>query len=256
MEELAAHPVVAERLPVVREALLLSASTQLRNMATIGGNLLQRTRCRYFRDPSVWSCNKRAPGSGCAAVDNVARMHAVLGVSERCIAVHASDVAVPLVALGAVLRILGPEGEREVPLEEFYLEAGESPQRENVLAQGELITAVDVPLPPPGTRSAYLKVRDRASYEFALAAAGVALRITDGIVRAARVGLGGVASRPWRSRAAEEVLTGAPATTETFRAAAERALHGAWTVPGTEFKVELAKRTLVRVLRTVAEVRP
>lgn len=254
MEELAADPVLAKRAPVVREALLAGASTQLRNMATIGGNLLQRPRCRYFRDPAVPRCNKRDPGSGCAAVDGTARMHAILGVSERCIAVHASDLAVALVALDAVVQIQGLSGRREVPLTEFYRTAAQSPESENVLAHGELITGVEVPLPPAGTPSGYLKVRDRASYEFALTSAAVALVVSGGVIRHARVGLGGVASAPWRARDTERELRDAPATLDTFRRAAARAVEGAWTVPGTAFKVELAQRTLVRALRTVAGV--
>jgi CO/xanthine dehydrogenase FAD-binding subunit len=254
MEELAADATVASRLPIVREALLLGASTQLRNMATIGGNLLQRTRCRYFRDPAVAACNKRAPGSGCAAVTGAARMHAILGVSERCIALHASDLAVALVALDAVVHIQGEQGRRRVPLTEFYLEAGVSPDAENTLAHGELIIGIEIPLLPDGAKSGYLKVRDRVSYEFALTSAGVALVIEDGVIHEARVGLGGVGSKPWRAGNAEGVLFGAPATTETYRRAAEVALAGAWTVPGTAFKVELARRTLVRALQTVSEV--
>ncbi|ONI74354.1 FAD-binding molybdopterin dehydrogenase [Kribbella sp. ALI-6-A] len=254
MEELAADPTVVARLPIVREALLLGASTQLRNMATIGGNLLQRTRCRYFRDPSVPACNKRSPGSGCAAVTGAARMHAILGVSDRCIALHASDVAVALVALNAVVRIQGDQGRRSVPLTEFYLESAEDPVAENMLAHGELITGIEIPLLPEGARSGYLKVRDRVSYEFALVSAGVALVIEDGVIQDARIGLGGVGSKPWRARSAEEVLIGAPPAVETYRAAAAAALAGAWTVPGTAFKVELAQRTLVRTLQNVTEV--
>ena len=254
MEELAADPTVVRRLPVVREALLLGASVQLRNMATIGGNLMQRTRCRYFRDPSVAACNKRAPGSGCAAVTGPARMHAILGVSERCIALHASDLAVALVALDAIVHIEGPRSPRSVPLTEFYFEAGERPQDENTLRHGELITGVEIPLPPVRTVSGYLKVRDRVSYEFALASAAVALEIDDGVIREARIGLGGVGSKPWRAGGAERVLRNQRPTVENFRDAAEAALVGAWTVPGTAFKVELAKRTLVRQLQTVSEV--
>jgi xanthine dehydrogenase YagS FAD-binding subunit len=256
MEELAADPTVVERLPVVREALLAGASTQLRNMATIGGNLLQRTRCRYFRDPTVGACNKRRPGSGCAAVSGAARMHAILGASEHCIALHASDLCVALVALDAVVHTQGATGERSIPLTELYRIPGDSPDVEHVLDHGELITAVEVPLPAAEARSGYLKVRDRTSYEFALTSAAVALVITDGVVQEARVGLGGVGTIPWRAREAEEVLRGAPARPATFRAAAEAALQGAWTVPGTAFKVELGKRTLVRALQTVAGVEP
>ncbi|MFG2606400.1 FAD binding domain-containing protein [Streptomyces sp. NPDC048514] len=254
MEELAADATVAERLPVVREALLLGASVQLRNMATIGGNLLQRTRCRYFRDPTVPECNKRAPGSGCAAVNGVARMHAVLGASERCIALHASDLAVALVALDAVVHIQGPATSRSVPLTEFYVTADEDPQTENVLEHAELITEVEIPLPSPDARSGYLKVRDRMSYEFALTSAAVLLVLDGGRIHRARVGLGGVGTKPWRAYEAEHVLTGAPATTATFLDAAEATMRDAWTVPGTAFKVPLARRTLVRELQTVSGV--
>jgi CO/xanthine dehydrogenase FAD-binding subunit len=251
MEELAADPAVVERLAFVRDALLLGASTQLRNMATIGGNLLQRTRCRYFRDPSVAACNKRHRGSGCAAISGAARMHAILGTSEHCIALHASDLCVPLVALDSVVHTLGPNGERSIPLTEFYLTPGDTPDVENVLEHGELITAVEVPLLPVGAQSGYLKVRDRVSYEFALTSAGVALVIDGGVIREARVALGGVGTIPWRARGAEEILRGTTPGTEAFRAAAEAALEGASTVPGTAFKVELGKRTLVRILESV-----
>lgn len=254
MEELAADPTVTGELPLVREALLLGASTQLRNMATIGGNLLQRARCRYFRDPGVPDCNKREPGSGCAAVANTARMHAILGVSERCVALHASDLAVALVALDAVVHLQGMPGRRSVPLTQFYREAGTSPDVENVLVHGELITGITVPLLPPEAVSGYLKVRDRASYEFALASAAVALVTRGGTISQARVALGGVGSKPWRSLEAEQVLTDAPADVETFREAAAAAVQGAWTLPGTAFKVELARRTLVRALRNVSGV--
>ncbi|MEU4013297.1 FAD binding domain-containing protein [Streptomyces pseudogriseolus] len=252
MEELAADPLLRERLPFVREALLLGASTQLRNMATIGGNLLQRARCRYFRDPTVAACNKRSPGSGCAAIHGIQRMHAILGTSDQCIALHASDVAVPFVALNVTVHIQGTDGPRAVPLTQFYREPGTTPHIENVLNHGELITEVEIPLLPEGVRSHYLKVRDRVSYEFALTSAGVALQLDGDTVREARIGLGGVGTVPWRAWKAEDVLRGATATTETFRTAAEAALEGARTLPGTAFKVELAKRTLVRTLETVA----
>src|SRR4051812_37003593 len=192
MEELAADATVAGRLPCVREALLLSASVQIRNMATIGGNLLQRTRCRAFRDPGVTACNKRTPGSGCAAVQGAARMHAILGASEHCIALHASDLCVALVALDAVVRIQGEQAERVVPLTEFHLLPGARPDIENVLAHGELITSVDVPLLPPGARSGYIKVRDRASYEFALVSVAGALAISGDVIVEARLAIGGV----------------------------------------------------------------
>jgi xanthine dehydrogenase YagS FAD-binding subunit len=251
MEEMAADPVVTQRLPFVREALLQAASVQLRNMATIGGNLLQRTRCRYFRDPTVGACNKRQPGTGCAAVTGAARMHAILGASENCIALHASDLAVPLVALDTIVHIQGTTGTRSVPLTEFHLAPGDTPHVENVLRHGELITGIEIPLLPEGARSTYLKVRDRASYEFALTSAGVAVVVEDGVIREGRVALGGVATVPWRAWAAEEMLRGAPANTQTFRAAADAAVQDPFTVPGTAFKVELAKRTLVRALQIV-----
>jgi CO/xanthine dehydrogenase FAD-binding subunit len=253
MEELAANPVVSARLPLVREALLRSASVQLRNMATIGGNLLQRTRCRYFRDPTVAACNKRHPGSGCAAVTGPARMHAILGASKNCIALNASDLAVSLVALDTLVQTLGQSGVRRVPLTEFYTEPGDAPDVETVLEHGELITEIEIPLLPRSARSAYLKVRDRTSYEFALASAAVAVLLDDGVIREARIGLGGVATIPWRAFDAEQVLRGAPASDEAFRAAAEAAVRDPFTVPGTAFKVELAKRTLVRSLHAVTD---
>jgi CO/xanthine dehydrogenase FAD-binding subunit len=252
MEELAADPTVTERVPFVREALLAGASPQLRNMATIGGNLLQRTRCRYFRDPAVAACNKRVPGSGCAAVSGAARMHAILGASEHCIALHASDLCVPLAALDAGVHILGTGGPRTVPLTDFYVLPGYRADVESVLEHGELITAVDVPLPAAGTRSGYLKVRDRTSYEFALTSAAAALLIEDGTITAARLALGGVGTIPWRAREAEDILIGTPVSDQTFRAAAQSALGGAFTVPGTAFKVELAQRTIVRILQIVS----
>jgi xanthine dehydrogenase YagS FAD-binding subunit len=252
MEELAADPTGSERVSFVREALLAGASPQLRNMATIGGNVLQRTRCRYFRDPTVTACNKRIPGSGCAAVRGPARMHAILGASEHCIALHASDLCVALVALDAVLHIQGVDTERSVPLDDFYVLPGDRPDIENVLEHGELITHVDVPLLPAGTRSGYLKVRDRASYEFALTSAAAALVIEDGAIVDARLALGGVGTVPWRAREAEEILRGEPASEQLFRAAAEVALRDPFTVAGTAFKVELAKRTIVRILQRVS----
>lgn len=252
MEELAADPVVAERAAFVREALLAGASTQLRNMATIGGNVLQRSRCRYFRDPTVTACTKRAPGSGCAAVAGAARMHAILGASEHCIALHASDLCVALVALDAVVHTHGADGQRKIPLTEFHVRPGDRPDVENVLAHGELITAIEIPLLPAGARSGYLKVRDRASYEFALTSAAVALVIEDGAMTEARVALGGVGTVPWRAHAAEAVLTGAVPSTEVFREAAEAEIVDAFTVPGTAFKVELAKRTMIRMLEVAS----
>ena len=254
MNELAADPTVSERLPLVREALLASASPQLRNMATIGGNLLQRTRCRYFRDVSVPACNKRTPGSGCAAVRGPARMHAILGAGEHCIALHASDLCVPLVALDTVVDIQGVDGSRSVPLTRFYVLPGQRPDIENVLRHGDLITRIRIPLLPVGTRSGYVKVRDRASYEFALTSAAAALSIADGTIVRARLALGGVGTVPWRALEAERLLRGAPATGRTFQAAARAALGDPFTVAGTAFKVELAERTIVRALQTVSGV--
>jgi xanthine dehydrogenase YagS FAD-binding subunit len=256
MEELAADATVSERVPFIREALLAGASPQLRNMATIGGNLLQRTRCRYFRDSTVMACNKRTPGSGCAAVRGPARMHAILGASDHCIALHASDLCVPLVTLDTVVDIQGVDGSRSVPLTQFYVLPGERPDIENVLQHGELITQIRIPLLSAGMRSGYLKVRDRASYEFALTSAAAALLIEDGTIVHARLALGGVGTMPWRAREAEEILHGAPATSLTFRAAAQAALDDPFTVAGTAFKVELAKRTIIRILHTVSGVRP
>jgi CO/xanthine dehydrogenase FAD-binding subunit len=248
MEELAADPTVIERLPVVREALLLGASVQLRNMATLGGNLLQRTRCRYFRDPTVTACNKRVPGSGCAAVHGGARMHAILGADERCIALHASDVCVALVALDAIVHIQGVNGERRVPLTEFHQPPGERPDVEHVLAHGELITALTMPLLPRGARSSYLKVRDRASYEFALVSVAAAVVVEDETIVEARLALGGVGTVPWRAYAAERMLDGARPNHALFAAAAEAAILDPFTVPGTAFKVRLAERAIVRTL--------
>jgi CO/xanthine dehydrogenase FAD-binding subunit len=251
MEELAADPVITRRLPMVRESLLLAASTQLRNMATIGGNLLQRTRCRYYRDLGC-ACNKRVPGAGCDAMNGHHRMHAVLGTSEHCVATHASDLAVALAALDATVHTSGADGDRALPLTGFYRTPGDTPAVENVLRPGDLITEVEVPLLPEGTRSGYLKVRDRASYEFALASAAVAIHVTDGVVRDARIALGGLATVPWRCREAEDLLRGGAASEETFRAAAEAALAGARPLPGNAFKVELGKRTVVRALSVAA----
>ncbi|GAA2626467.1 xanthine dehydrogenase family protein subunit M [Dactylosporangium fulvum] len=249
MEETATDPAVARLLPMVRSSLLQGASVQLRNMATIGGNLLQRTRCRYFRDPAVAACNKRDPGSGCAAVEGVARMHAILGASPACIALHASDLAVALTALGSIVHLRSGQGPRKVPLTEFYHQAGTTPDRETVLRHGELVTEVEIPLPPPQARTTYLKVRDRASYEFALTSAAVVTVVEDGVVRSVVIALGGVGTVPWRAWDAEETLRDAPVGEASFRAAAEAAVQHPFTVPGTEFKVELAKRTLVRALR-------
>jgi xanthine dehydrogenase YagS FAD-binding subunit len=241
------NEVVRARYPLLSQALLAGASGQLRNMATTGGNLLQRTRCVYFRDTAM-PCNKREPGTGCSALHGYNRQHAVLGTSEHCIATHPSDMAVALIALEATVRLLGPAGERVVPVEDFHTLPGDQPDHENVLGPGELITAVDVPAVPFATRSLYLKVRDRASFAFALASAAVALDLRDGTIRAARVALGGVATKPWRAREAERALVGQAARGEAFRQAAAAALAGAVPREHNAFKIELAKRTLHRAL--------
>lgn len=255
LAELAAEPVVTGRLPAVGEALLRSASPQVRNMATVGGSLLQRTRCPYFRDLGC-ACNKRVPGSGCSALHGYQRMHAILGTSGRCIAAHASDLAVALVALDAAVHVRGPGGRREIPLTDFYLMPGDTPEVENVLAHGDLITSVQVPLPEEGARSAYLKVADRASPAFALASAAVALVTDGGVVREARVALGGVAAAPWRARRAEDLLRGAPVSHPAFAAAAQAALAGAAPYPGNAFKAELGRRAVFRALSVAAGPRP
>lgn len=247
MSDVAGDPRIATRFPVIAQALLLGASAQLRNMASMGGNLCQRVRCPYFRDAAS-PCNKRDPGSGCAAMTGYHRGHAVLGTSDKCIATHPSDVAVALVALDAVVRTRGPSGERTVPVDDFFLPPGDTPEREHPLEHGELITAMDVPATPMAARSLYLKVRDRASYEFALVSAAAALDVRDGAVAGVRLALGGVATRPWRARLAEQALAGRPATPEVFAEAAGRELAAAEPRPQNAFKVELAKRTIVRAL--------
>ncbi|MFI0462966.1 FAD binding domain-containing protein [Saccharopolyspora sp. 5N102] len=249
MSDIAADPDVSRAFPAIAEALLLSASGQVRNMATIGGNLLQRTRCPYFRDPGVSACNKRYPGSGCAAMDGANRTHAVLGGSAHCIATHASDVAVALVALDAEIHVLGSNGGRVVPLDELHRLPGETPHLETVLEPGELITAVVVPPSPAARHSHYLKVRDRVSFEFALTSAAVALDVDDGTIREARVAVGGVGTKPWRLRTVENALTGRIDDVDSYRAAAEHATEGAVTRAGNRFKLELMKRTIVRALR-------
>ena len=247
--DLAHHPEVAQRYPVLAQAILAGASPQLRNMATVGGNLLQRTRCPYFRDGGA-ACNKRTPGAGCAALLGPHRGHAILGGSERCIATHPSDMCVALLALDATVQVLPAAGggERAVPLGEFHLPPGQTPERETVLAAGDLVVAVTVPASPRAARSVYLKVRDRAEFEFALASAAVAVELAGGVVHSARVALGGVATRPWRAAEAEAVLQGHRPTAELFRAAAAAALHKAQPRRDNGFKVELAQRCIVRAL--------
>jgi xanthine dehydrogenase YagS FAD-binding subunit len=247
MSDAADHSAVRTNYPVIAEALLASASPQIRNMATIGGNLLQRTRCVYFRDHGT-ACNKREPGSGCGALHGENRLHAILGGSDHCIATHASDLAVALVALDAVVVTARVGGGRRLPLEEFHLLPGDTPERETVLEAGELIVGVEVPPLAFAARSHYRKVRDRASFEFAVAAAAVAADIGDGIIRDVRIALGGVGTKPWRARAAEQALIGQPAGVASFERAAARALAGAKPAEHNGFKILLAQRTLVRAL--------
>jgi xanthine dehydrogenase YagS FAD-binding subunit len=241
---------VQKRFPVLSQAILAGASPQLRNMATTGGNLLQRTRCQYFRDPLQYAeCNKRNPGSGCAAMEGYNRSHAVLGTSKACIATNPSDMCVAMMVLDAVINLTGPDGNRSVPILEFYTLPGEHPEIEQVLNPGELITSVDVHDSPAAQNSLYLKVRDRASYEFALASAAVCAEIgSDGTITQARIGLGGVATKPWRSAEAEKTLQGQKPTADLFKRSAEAALTGAVPQKHKAFKIEMSKRTLVRAL--------
>jgi len=253
--DVADHPLIRQRYPVLSQALLAGASPQLRNMATVGGNLMQRTRCGYFYDPSFAECNKRAPGSGCAARQGHQRMHAILGASDQCIAVHPSDMAVALAALDAVVEVRGPVGERSIAIGDFHRLPGATPEVDTNLAAGELITAVDLPAMPWARRSQYLKVRDRNSYAFALVSVAAALDLDgDGVVRQARLALGGVAHKPWRVVEAERALVGRPVDAATSRAAADALLNGARPYQDNAFKVELARRSVVRVLSTMARL--
>jgi xanthine dehydrogenase YagS FAD-binding subunit len=249
--EVAAHPDVQKRLPALSQALLSGASPQLRNVATVGGNLLQRTRCAYYRDLAT-RCNKREPGAGCDAQEGWTRMHAVLGGSKHCIAAHPSDMCVALAALDARVRLRGPQGDRELPLTELHLLPGDHPEREFALNPGELITSVFVPATPLAAHSHYVKARDRQSYAFALASCAAALEVQGGVVREARIALGGVATKPWRAPEAEQALLGQRADDAAFRKAAEIALRGAAPKPDNKFKIELAKRCIVRALTEAA----
>jgi xanthine dehydrogenase YagS FAD-binding subunit len=246
--DLAADPMIRGRWPALAQALLAGASGQLRNLATTGGNLLQRTRCVYFQDVTT-PCNKREPGSGCSALEGWTRHHAILGASEHCVATHPSDMAVAMSALDATVVVLGGRGERTIPVVDLYRLPGDEPERDTVLEHGELITAVELPPPPEGSRSAYRKVRDRASYAFALVSVAALVEAGGGVVRDARIALGGVAHKPWRATRMEEALRGAPATEESFRAAADAELAAARPLPGNAFKVPMARNTLVAVLR-------
>jgi xanthine dehydrogenase YagS FAD-binding subunit len=250
---LAYAPAVSEGFPVLSEALLSGASPQLRNMATVGGNVLQRTRCSYFRDSAVDACNKRKPGSGCAARGGYTRMHAILGGSEQCIAVHPSDMCVALVALDAVVHTAGAHGERSIPIADFHTLPLEHPEIESVLEHGELITHVVVPRTAFAKHSSYVKARDRASYAFALASAAAALELDNGVVKDARIALGGVATKPWRTREVEAALRGQPATRESFVKAAAEAVRGAQPLADNGFKVELVQRCIVRALENARD---
>jgi xanthine dehydrogenase YagS FAD-binding subunit len=248
--DLANHADVKARYTVLSQALLSGASPQLRNMATTGGNLLQRTRCYYFRD-TAYACNKRQPGSGCSAIDGLNRIHAVLGGSDQCVATHPSDMAVAMMALEATVLTRGAKGERTIALNDFYLTPGSTPNKENVLEPGELITYVTLPALAAGTKSYYLKLRDRAQYEFALASAAIVVQVVGGRVKRVRIAMGGVGTKPWRSKEAEAVLEGKAANEQNFRAAAEVALRDAKPLRYNGFKIELAKSAVVRAL-TVA----
>ncbi|MEV0623663.1 xanthine dehydrogenase family protein subunit M [Nonomuraea sp. NPDC050404] len=250
MAETAAHPQVRTRYPVISQALELSASAQLRNMATIGGNIMQRTRCTYFRDVSA-ACNKRRPGSGCAALQGINRSHAILGTSDQCVATHPSDVAVAFAALEATVHLLGPDGERTVAFADFLLQPGSTPDREHNLRPGELITAVEIPVHPRPLKSGYLKVRDRQSYEFALTSAAVALHLRGGVIREAKIAAGGVGTVPWKLPAVERHLIGQRPSDALWASAAALAADGARPLAHNRFKVELLKRTVERQLRIV-----
>ncbi len=246
--DLAHHPAIRRHFPVLSEALLAGASAQLRNMATTAGNLLQRTRCPYFRDPAA-RCNKRAPGSGCDAIPGINRSHAILGTSQHCIATHPSDMCVALVMLDATIQTLLPNGQiRLLPIAGFHLLPAVTPHLENVLAHAELITHLHLPVSAVADHSHYLKVRGRASYEFALASAAVALSVHNGIIAEARIALGGIATRPWRSPEAEAALLHQPASRPTFLAAANAALAAAQPLSHNAFKVDLARQTLILAL--------
>ncbi len=252
--DLAADRTIRSRYPMLAEALLAGASGQLRNLATTGGNLLQRTRCVYFQDVTT-PCNKREPGSGCSAIEGHHKNHAILGASENCIATHPSDMAVAMAALDAIVQVQGPNGEREIPIEELHRLPGDNPDRDTILEHGDLITAID--LPPLGfaANSKYRKVRERASYAFALVSVAAALDVEDGVVRDARIALGGVAHKPWRATKAEEALRDEPVNEANFRAAAEIELADAQPLPGNAFKVPLARNVITRTLLELSEER-
>jgi xanthine dehydrogenase YagS FAD-binding subunit len=247
------HPEIMKRFPVISEAILSGASPQLRNMASTGGNILQRTRCYYFYD-TAFACNKREPGSGCSAISGYNRNHAILGTSDHCIATHPSDLCVALMAMDTIILTQGPKGKRTIPFTEFYRMPGNMPHIENVLQPGELITAIEIPALNFSNRSCYLKVRDRASYEFALTSAAVALDISGGKIVQSRIALGGVGTKPWRASEAEKQLAGSAISEQVFQKAAGIAVADAKLHQHNAFKKELSKRTLVRALMTASEI--
>lgn len=248
----AEHQAVRRHFPMLSRAILAGASAQIRNMATVGGNLLQRTRCAYFYDDAAARCNKRSPGQGCDAVEGFNRIHAILGASPACVATHPSDMCVALAALGARVHLHGPEGERVIPFVDFHKLPGDHPECDTVLASGELVTAIEIPALPFAIRSTYRKVRDRSSYAFALMSVAAAIDVDAGRVRDVRLALGGVAHKPWRAFKAEAALRGQPATAASFAAAAQAELADARPLRDNAFKIELASRTIVAVLNTLS----
>jgi xanthine dehydrogenase YagS FAD-binding subunit len=250
--DVAYHELIRSEYPVLSEALLSGASPQLRNMATVGGNIMQRTRCYYFRDPS-FPCNKRVPGSGCPAIDGFNRIHAILGTSDKCIAVNPSDMNVALLALESVILLEGPRGKRTIPFEQFHLAPGDTPERETILERGELITGVEIPPSPFARNSLYLKLRDRASYEFALVSVALALELSDSRIRTARVAFGGVATKPWRAHNVEAVLAGEQLSEALCERAALTAIEGVQPRRDNSYKVELLQRAVAKALRTLQQ---